>query len=349
MRYILIPLFLFCCSLLYNCSNDVNLNADYKDITIVYGLLNPQQDTQFIKINKAFLPKGEVEEKAEQYSPHYYEDLEAYLIEYTSSAKEDTVNDYIPLRSIIKHNKEEGVFHHPKQKLYFTDYNITPGHYYQLVINTSDTAENVTAETPAIQNIKFIQPNNFVTFNCIDYTELQKVEWEPTEHAAAYQLQLDFIYTVEHSNGSRQEDTLSIPIFNRTNKEQLECRDDLCYRLEKGQFFSFIRQNQGKFNDAGKNYISCRVDYIVYAGSKEMNKYIKANKAQGRGLSQSQATSNYTNVNNGRGIFASRTAQTIDSTYLNAESVDTLAHGSLSNSTNFIDDYCSGQAEANCR
>ena len=41
-----------------SCSTDFELNAPYKTIPIVYGLLDQSQDTQFVKINRSFLGYG---------------------------------------------------------------------------------------------------------------------------------------------------------------------------------------------------------------------------------------------------------------------------------------------------
>ena len=38
-----------------SCETDFELNAPYKTIPVVYGLLDQSLDTQFIKINKSFL------------------------------------------------------------------------------------------------------------------------------------------------------------------------------------------------------------------------------------------------------------------------------------------------------
>ncbi len=40
------------------CSNEVDLYADYKDITIVYGILDVSDDTAWVKITKAFTGPG---------------------------------------------------------------------------------------------------------------------------------------------------------------------------------------------------------------------------------------------------------------------------------------------------
>ena len=37
-----------------SCSTDVELYADYKDVAIIYAMLNPRADTNFVKITRAF-------------------------------------------------------------------------------------------------------------------------------------------------------------------------------------------------------------------------------------------------------------------------------------------------------
>jgi hypothetical protein len=44
---------------LCGCSSELDINAPYKDITIVYGLLDSRDPIQFIKVNKAFLGEGD--------------------------------------------------------------------------------------------------------------------------------------------------------------------------------------------------------------------------------------------------------------------------------------------------
>lgn len=43
--------------ILMSCSEAININAPYKDIWAVYGVLNPQEDYQFIRISKSFQPE----------------------------------------------------------------------------------------------------------------------------------------------------------------------------------------------------------------------------------------------------------------------------------------------------
>ncbi len=72
------------------CSTDVELYADYKDIPVIYGLLNATEDTNFVRINRAFSGSNENPINANQValiadSCNYPGKLKAYIVEYKSN------------------------------------------------------------------------------------------------------------------------------------------------------------------------------------------------------------------------------------------------------------------------
>ena len=48
-------IFLISSILFSSCETDFNVNADWKEVTVVYGLLDQNRDKQYVRINKAFL------------------------------------------------------------------------------------------------------------------------------------------------------------------------------------------------------------------------------------------------------------------------------------------------------
>ena len=73
--------------LLNACSTDVDLYADYKNITVVYGLLDSDKDTNYVKINKAFLGPGNALEIAMiEDSCNYPYKLDAKIVEYRATS-----------------------------------------------------------------------------------------------------------------------------------------------------------------------------------------------------------------------------------------------------------------------
>ena len=55
MKNLILSLSLLACLAMFNaCSTDVELYADYKDIPVIYGLIDAEQDTNYVRINRAF-------------------------------------------------------------------------------------------------------------------------------------------------------------------------------------------------------------------------------------------------------------------------------------------------------
>lgn len=99
------------------CSSKMDLFEEPVDIPIVYGILNSDADTNFIKITRAIHPTDNpliAVNNAEL--SNYPGKLDVRLTEYING---DSVRQII-LDTITLHNKEMGVFYAPDQKMYYT-------------------------------------------------------------------------------------------------------------------------------------------------------------------------------------------------------------------------------------
>ena len=55
-----LTIFLFILSMLFMaCETDFEVNANWKEVMVVYGLLDQSKQQQYIKINKAYLGEGD--------------------------------------------------------------------------------------------------------------------------------------------------------------------------------------------------------------------------------------------------------------------------------------------------
>jgi hypothetical protein len=106
------------------CSTDIDINAPYKDNTVVYGLLNMRDSVQIMRINKAFLGEGNALVYAQIPDSNQYsnEDItRAMVFRRTNGQRVDS----FPLRDTLMPVREPGVFFYPDQKLYyFTENNV---------------------------------------------------------------------------------------------------------------------------------------------------------------------------------------------------------------------------------
>lgn len=99
-----------------SCSTDVDLLADGEDAPIVYALLDSKADTNYVKITHT-MGYGDATLSANNPElSNYPGKLDVRLTEYCNG---DSIRQII-LDTITIHDKEDGPFYSPSQKLYFT-------------------------------------------------------------------------------------------------------------------------------------------------------------------------------------------------------------------------------------
>ncbi len=134
------------------CETDFDVTAEWKDITVVYGLISQNDSLHYVKINKAFLGEGNALTYAQEAdSASYLNNLEVRIIEKAGSTETRSFN----LDTTTVFNKEEGRFSAPEQVDYKAAF-IVPSDYanrdhtYHLEIKTKITGQVITAQTPLV-------------------------------------------------------------------------------------------------------------------------------------------------------------------------------------------------------
>lgn len=160
-RTILLPL---CCVVLaalslVSCKPDVELTSDYKDVTVVYGLLNPLDNYQYIKIYKGYLTKDNALVWAKDLDNiSYYNDITVKMEEYYPESEGGELRYTYVLDTVMSISKNYGVFASPTQVLYRMKKSIREGFRYKLVIENKNNGRVVISETNTIANMAFNIP-----------------------------------------------------------------------------------------------------------------------------------------------------------------------------------------------
>lgn len=137
-----------------SCSEKLDLNGQFKETAIVYGLLDQNNTTHFIKINRAFIGPGNSLEIAKIPDSSYFKNLDVTITE------KDALGTYRTwtLQDTIISNKEvNGVFYGPEQKLYyFTTPESTPlegNKEYHLRIVVENGLFEITSSTKIVDGM----------------------------------------------------------------------------------------------------------------------------------------------------------------------------------------------------
>jgi len=150
-------IFLTVISLFSSCKDDFSLNAPYKDITIVYGLLNVKDTAHYIKIYKGFQTEGNSIVAAGEWTNLYYFDkITVTLEEYENNQPTGRV---ITLDTTTTVPKLPGSFANPKQLLYYTKASLNEEATYKINIENNETGRIITAETPMVPAFAITSPN----------------------------------------------------------------------------------------------------------------------------------------------------------------------------------------------
>lgn len=205
--------------LLNACSTDVDLYADYKQIPIIYGLLEPNADTNFIKITRAFYVQGDAHQAATNPdSSNYPGKLDVRLVEYLNG---DSLREII-LDTITIHNKQAGQFYHPHQKLYYTTEPLGmngKSRTYSYRLKVALPERMLVSNTVLVGNRNFGVQSMAVNFSREYFGTRRPFLFRPALNATYYEVSMSFTFKEQRTpDGDSVPRTLSWHVGSLTEE-----------------------------------------------------------------------------------------------------------------------------------
>ena len=326
-------------TLFYSCSTDIDLNADYKDITVVYGLLDKNTEHQYIKVNKTFLGNAAVADMAQVSDSFIYKTANVSLIKYHNDNYVETINfEYC---DTIK--KDEGFFANDKNVIYISNDSIITSaeeknldeYSYKLIVKIPNKPE-VSAETKLVSDVKLMPPistrteiifYNYGTKKYIDPT----LKFRSAKNALLYEIYVEMAY-YEKEYGSTDYNLKKI-YWQQLNKRStsIDGDENIDATISGGGFYSYFHNNLSGTNIEERVFYSLRF-YFVTAG-EILTKYIDLTTPD-YGLVQEKPS--FTNVENGWGLFSSRSSTFSKYKKLESASLQHLSNGTYTKNDKFI-------------
>ncbi|MCI5055795.1 MAG: hypothetical protein MRY83_06780, partial [Flavobacteriales bacterium] len=224
----------------------------------------------------------------------------------------------IILEDSVFTNKEQGSFYSPNQTIYYFKDILDPQYTYRLNVSVDGKeGDMVSAETPIIEDFRLdggsVFGNSLIKLGFVDgggtYSEGLPFEWFSVPNGKAYQLVSTFHYEDHYNDSSVIARSFEIPYtvqksFDADGGEDME-------QLIKGEaFYQQIQTNVPPFTEipnlSHRRFLHVTYDMIV--GGDELNTYMEVNEPL-TGILQDKPE--YTNVNNGIGIFSTRVRVTL--------------------------------------
>jgi hypothetical protein len=286
-----------------SCETDFNVTANYKEVAIVYGLLNQTDSVHYLRINKAYLGEGNAITYAQiADSSSFGANIDVVLTETTpSGVKKEIVFDTVTL-----YTKEPGTFYSPSQLFYATAAKLNEKNTYELTITNRKTGNTVSSSTPLIYNFAITKPSSgskSLNFKRTLTTQ-NRFTWENAKNGRRYQFKLFFNYKELNSGGDTTYRKIEW-IFPEQISESANGigETDVVYLNED---FYKLCENKIPYSDANaeaavmKRFASvCNLE--VYAVGDEFNTYLEANGPT-TGVLMEKPT--YSNITGGLGLFS---------------------------------------------
>lgn len=310
-------------SILFSCKTDFDVASDWKEILIVYGLLEPNDTIHYVRIQKAFLDEetGALDIAPISDSIYTQDSLVVTIRDVESDITYNLQKIQSPSSGIIK---DPGIFGSTPNVLFTFTAALVPSNTYELMVTNVRTKLVVTAKTKILgTDFVFRKPglltkyNNSTDFRELRYDYIQpeatfSIDFKPVDNAFVYQLDATL-----HMDNYERVGTA----WNVTGKETVD------WNIFKNEFRSDFSTAIGNFisNDylrisffdnlnvkltgvppsTGTHRKMEHISFEMTAAGEELQKYIDIN-SDNFDITEGFSKPVYTNIENGLGIFSSR-------------------------------------------
>jgi hypothetical protein len=332
----LLSLLVFSSLLFSRCSTDFEITSDWKDVTILYGLLNYTDTAIYVKVNKAYLDKKtNALVQAQIPDSVYYQNITVTLSEFNNTG---TLTNTFTMNKVDGNDegfaKETGVFPQSPNYLYKVKYSPKTDRTYRVSVNKNDG--NVSsAETAIVGDIVVIRPTAAIAINMLPGNNSSTTaSWKNPKNGKFYGLTVRINYT-EIPNDSPQ-DSVQKHIDWKIFDEYLPDIPDAGTTVEYKVFTQGLYETMAQLIPVNVNVTRKLrpAEFIFASGAEDLYTYTQVVKAK-EGITQGQIQPDFTNVNNGLGLLSSRTFKT-SLAILKPSTIDSVACNKMTKSLRFL-------------
>lgn len=343
--------------LMFNsCSTEFEVAAPYKEIPIVYGLLNKLDQYHYIKVNKAYLNK-----EGSAYTAGAVTDSNLYP--YTLDVKLIAVNslgvefDSVKLDTIHM-PKEPGNFQTnnvyyrtPSYKLKFLSATKTDTVWADYIVRVRKVESDgitlgkliASSSCSVVGEVRFkLTPNQIDLWDPINSEtrpeyKKQTLKWLSARNGKRYSAFLRFYFKVENDLlGTSELDSIDMQLMSNNKVNSIDGSTEIVYVLDGELFYRNIQIALDPLASGYRRRYVPPLQFHFQFGGSDLDTYMEVN---GSTISLSEVVPEYTNIEGGLGIFSSRTTKVfndIKQVNLSLNAIQGLKSSSLTKDLGFL-------------
>ena len=322
--------------LFQSCSTDFEVNADWKNVPVVYCLLNQNDAVHYVKVGKAFLGPEDAYTMAQRPDSLYYDSVNVILEEYVKSVLTDT----IVLTKIITIPKDsfntvdpelKPIFAYNENILYKTSHPLKSNALYKLNITVPGSDINVSSSTSLINGFSVNSLPRYIGLS--NYDTPFELRWNSVANAKIYEVTLRFHYfEIDKVTFETTYHYLDWVQPSKVSEGSLG-GEEIVLSINPVSFYSFLSSRLEPNNEVYRVVNTNGLDFNFVVGGDDLYTYIEVNKPSD-GLIQEKPA--FTNIENGIGLFSARYNIEKIGYELSSKTVDSIAEGMYTKHLNFV-------------
>lgn len=305
-------------ALTQSCDNDIDVNAPFKETTVVYGAIDADDPVHYIRITRAYLGEQGIYGGNDVSDSLYYDSLQVELIELNENGN---ITNTFPAVKDNSVQLDSGFFETDGYHVYRVNATLDEANSYRVKITRGDD-KTITATTDMVKEFSVLYPR-FATVNPTAINGM-RVEWEQAEDGRIYQAHLHMYYVEfprdNKADSTRGRVTYDFPTFTGSS---LAGTGNILTSINTDQFYGNLA-NKLDAPTGNRIRIHRRVDLVVDCGADDLATHINVSQPQ-TGVLQDPPF--FTNVDGGVGIFSSMRSSYALNKRLHQQAIDELVYG----------------------
>jgi len=317
------------------CETEVQLNADYEETTIVYGLVNQSESIHILRVNKSYLGDGNAFSYAGIADSAQYDNVDAVVEEWINNNK---VREWTLQDTTIE--KNDGLFYIDAVAYFFEADDLDQDATYKLTVRLNEGEKVIRAETQMVRDFSINPPFSFLpevawaNANSSQNSIYPAVtlEWNSSEYSRRYEVAFRFNYTEFYGPTDSLEKSLTWKVSTQVT-DDFEGGELMSVSVEGNQFYDYIKENIAENSSVTRRVVKPMDFYFTVAGD-DLHTYMEVNEPINGVIQERPA---FTNIDGGIGIFSSRFIK-VSTKPMNKNSLRELCQGQFTGALGFCSD-----------
>lgn len=319
---------------LTGCDNELVLTADWQDIPVVYGLIDINSDTGYVRVERVFFDEnGSAFDAAANPDSIYYPNL-------TVRIQNMTTGQTATLKRVEGEEfgleRDPGVFAATPNVLYqliLNNLEMNGGDELRLILNRGNNLPPVTADAIVLEPITILgslAPGVKLDFNTARETSFR---WRAPAPDRIFDVNLSIRYVEQEIANPGNINTYQIDWKVGRNIRRAEGEVGITNVKVLGLAFYQVLRSSIPEKTGFRRYFQ-GIDLEVQGAGAALESYILISQAN-TGITSSQEIPLYSNLSDGLGIFTTSTRSKIENLQLTQQTLDSLRFSVVTGPLNF--------------